>query len=221
MENPSKSDPRPYHAPRRQAAATRTREAIVRAGQHLFEQRGWAGTTMAAIADRAGVSQKSVEAIFGTKAALLEATVDYTIRGDTDPLPMTQRESVKEMEAAPDAATMLRLHAAHLRAINPRSARIAWTVEHAAASDLAVAKLWQRMNASRTFAVRNTTERLFRKPGRKRFLQRDRVEAAFWVAIDWGTYRTLTQYGGHDDDGYEAWLRHYYRDTFLPSGEAG
>ena len=148
MKKQSKSDLRPYHAPQRQAAATRTREAIVRAGRHLFEQRGWAGPTVAAIADRAGVSQKSVEAIFGTKAALLKATVDYAIRGDTEPLPMTQRESVKEMEAAPDAATMLRLHAAHLRAINPRSARIAWTVEHAAASDPEVAKLWQRIDTT-------------------------------------------------------------------------
>lgn len=150
------------------------------------------------------------------KAALLQATVDYAIRGDIEPLPMTQRDSVKQMETAPDAATMLRLHAAHLRAINPRSAGIAWTVEHAAASDPAVAKLWQRMNENRAFAVRHTTEQLLRKPGRKQNLRRKHVETAFWVALDWGTYRTLTSYGGVDDDDYEAWLLRYYRDAFLP-----
>lgn len=215
MRRQSKSSRRPYHAPQRAAAAARTRQAIADAGKRLFEHRGWAGTTVAAIAEGAGVSQKTVEAIFGTKAAVLQAVVDYAIRGDLEPLPMTQRESLRRMEAAPDAATMLRLHAAHLRAINPRSARIAWTVEQAA-SDPTVAKLWQRMNDNRAFAVRNTTERLFRKPGRKPHLRRDQVQATFWVALDWGTYRTLTEYGGLDDNGYEAWLRRYYRDSFLP-----
>jgi len=209
-------DARSYHAPRRQASAARTRGAIIRAGKELFERRGWAGTTVAAIADTAGVSQKTVEAAFGTKAAVLEATVDYAIRGDIEPLPMLQRDSVKRMDEAPDAATMLRLHAAHLRAINPRSARIAWTVEHGATSDPAVAKLWQQMNHNRAFAVQNTTNRLFRKQGRKPHLRRNQVEAAFWVALDWGTYRTLTQYAGLDDDEYEAWLNRYYQDAFLP-----
>lgn len=207
---------RRYHSPQREAAAARTRQAILSAAKELFEQRGWAGTTMGAIAAGADVSQKTVEAIFGTKAALLQSVVDYAIRGDIEPLPMTQRESARRMDAAPDAATMLRLHAAHLRAINPRSARIAWTVEHAAASDPAVATLWRRMNDNRAFAVHNTTARLFRKPGRKPFLKRDQVEAAFWVALDWATYRTLTEHAGLDDDGYEAWLRRYYRQTFLP-----
>ena len=46
------------------------------------------------------------------------------------------------MEAAPDVATMLDLHAAHVRTIEERSALIAGAVEHAAASDLAVAQLW-------------------------------------------------------------------------------
>lgn len=215
MSPPNKRK-RGYNAPQREAQARHTRETIVRAAKELFELRGWAGTTVAAIAGVAGVSQKTVEAVFGTKAALLQATVDYAIRGDIEPLPMTQRDSVKQMETAPDAATMLRLHAAHLRAINPRSAGIAWTVEHAAASDPAVAKLWQRMNENRAFAVRHTTEQLLRKPGRKQNLRRKHVETAFWVALDWGTYRTLTSYGGVDDDDYEAWLLRYYRDAFLP-----
>lgn len=188
----------------------------MRAAKDLFEERGWVGTTVGGVAAAAGVSQKTVEAVFGTKAALLQAAVDYAIRGDVEPVPMPQRESVERMDAAPDAATALRLHAAHLRAINPRSARIALAVEQAAADDPVVAELWKRMNASRAFGVRNAAERLLRKPGRRRGLRRQEVEAAIWVALAWETYRVLTERAGLTDDEYEAWLRRYYRRLFLP-----
>src|SRR5581483_8556958 len=110
-----------YHAPQREAAAARTREAIVHAAKDQFEKRGWAGTTVLSVAEAAGVSVKTVEAQFRTKATLLQLAVEYALRGDLDPRPMPQRRRVAEMEAAPDAATMLRLHAAHLRTINERS----------------------------------------------------------------------------------------------------
>jgi TetR/AcrR family transcriptional regulator, regulator of autoinduction and epiphytic fitness len=215
MSGDAKRPKRRYHAPQRVASAARTREAVVRAAQGQFEQLGWAGTTMRSVADAAGVSLKTVEAQFRTKAALLQLAVDYAIRGDIDPRPMPQRERVAEMEAAPDAETMLTLHAAHLRTINARSARIAWAVEHAAASDSAVARLWEQMNGNRAFAVRWATETFLSKPGRRRGLRRRDVEAIFWNALDWGTYRTLTEHAGLTPDEFERWLESYYRATLL------
>ena len=53
---------------------------------------------MRSIAGAAGVSQKTVEAVFRTKAAVLRASVQYAIRGDVDPLPMPQRAAVARME---------------------------------------------------------------------------------------------------------------------------
>ena len=90
---------------------------------------------MRALAEAAGVSVKTVEALFGTKAALLEEVVRFAIRGDLEDVEMPQREAVARMEAAPDARTMLELHAAHLRAVNERSAGLAWTVEQAVSTD--------------------------------------------------------------------------------------
>jgi AcrR family transcriptional regulator len=192
---------------------------VVRAARELFERYGWVGTTVNSIGQAAGVSPKTVEALFGTKAALLQAAVDYAIRGDFESEPVVQRDSVQRMEAAPDAATMLRLHARHLRTINERSAKIAWTIEHAAGSDPAVSKLWRAMNENRAFGVRWATDTLLTKPGRKPRLVRKEVESAFWVAFDWGTYRTLTEHARLDPDGYERWLRLYYTAVFLPGRE--
>ena len=218
MTSEEKREKRRYRAPKREAAAARRREAIVRAAKELFEERGWGATRVHDIAESAGVSQKTVEALFGTKAALLQAAVDYAIRGDTEPLPMPQREAVARMEAAPDAAAMLALHAAHVRAVNERSARIAAAVEHAAAADPAVAALWQQMNRNRAFGVRWATDTLRAKRGRRPHLARHEVEATFWVALDWSTYRTLTEHAGLDPTGFERWLGRYYAATLLPPG---
>jgi AcrR family transcriptional regulator len=216
MQGPGNPPKRRYDASRRRAAAARRRLAVVAAARGLFEERGWAGTRVEDVSRAAGVSQKTVEALFGTKSALLRAAVDYAIRGDVEAVPMPRRQAIEEMERAPDAATMLRLHARHLRTVNARSAQIASVVEQAAAADRAVAALWSRMNRNRAYGVDWATGTLLTKRGRRRGLSRAAAHAIFWVALDWSTYRTLTGLAGLDADGYEAWLRDYYRALLLP-----
>lgn len=41
------------------------------------------------------------------------------------------------------------------------------------------------------------------------------TETAFWVALDWATYRTLTDQAKLTASQYEAWLNRSYRATFL------
>ena len=102
MADPVKLPSRPYHAPQRAAAAARTREAIMTAAKDAFERLGWPGATMRGIADQAGVSVKTVEALYRTKAELLKHVVDYAIAGDLRPIPVTGREPVAAMEAPAD-----------------------------------------------------------------------------------------------------------------------
>lgn len=211
----SKAGKRRYDVAGRQAAAAARRLAVVAAACTSFEEHGWIGTRIADVARCSGTSQKTIEAVFGTKAELLRAAVDYAIRGDIDPTEMPQREAVREMERASDAPTMLRLHARHLRLINARSARIAAVVEQAATSDPAVQALWRQMNDNRTHAVHWAAGTLLRKRGRRRGLTRRQAEPIFWVALDWNTYRTLTQQAGLDNDAYESWLADYYQATLI------
>lgn len=213
----SEAGKRRYHAPSREAAAAQTRLAVVSAARETFEEHGWAGTRIRDVAEAAGVSQKTIEAAFGTKAALLEAAVDYAIRGDAEGVPMPQREAIRRMELAADAATMLNLHARHLRTINTRSALVASVVEQAATADPAVGALWRRMTNNRRYAVIWAADTLLLKRGRRRGLTREDALTAFWVALDWETYRTLTERAGLDADGYERWLRAYYRAMLLTS----
>src|SRR4029079_6673922 len=126
-----------------------------------------------------------------------------------------QREAIVQVEKAPDAATMLTLHAAHLRRVHERSARIALAVAQGAAADPIAADRWRQMNRNRTYAVQRVTETLLQKPGRKRGLRRKDVQASFWIALDCATYSTLTEQAPLPPSQYEAWLRRYYKETFL------
>jgi AcrR family transcriptional regulator len=208
---------RKYNAPARTAAAERTRAAILAAAKRVFEERGWAGATVRLIAQEAGVSQKTVEALHGTKGRLLAETVTYAIRGDVESVEMLQRPHILEMESVPSAAEMLDLHAAHLRRVNKRSAAIAFVVEQAAPGEPDVRALWRRMNHNRLVGVRWAARTLLAKPGIAQ-VAAEEIEPIFLIAFDWGTYRLLTEVAGLSADEYEAWLRSYYGKMLLAAG---
>ena len=201
---------RTYNAPGRAAAAALTREAILKSAKQTFETRDWAGATLRSIAERAAVSQKTVEVIYGTKANLLRHVVDFAIRGDTRPLTMPNRETVLAMEQAETAAEMLDLHTIHLRTVLGRSAQIARVVEHGARSDSDLATLWRRMTANRRTGTTWATQTLLTKNDAPQHLDRDHIQNTFWLALDWATYRTLTEHRRLTPDTYERWLRNYY-----------
>jgi AcrR family transcriptional regulator len=169
---------------------------------------------VSSIAKRAGVSQSTVEAVFHTKPALLKAAVDYSIRGDVDPVPIRGREISKQMEAAADAVSMLELHAGHLRIVHSRSAELAFVVEQAAKSDKSVAALWRQMNENRRDGVEWAARTLLAKPGVSH-LNADDVQKTFWVGLDWGNYRLLTGPAGLSPDEYQQWILDYYLRMFV------
>jgi len=217
---------RTYRAPRRTAAAAETRRDILRAANEEFEARGWAATTIRAIAMRAGVSPKTVEALFATKPALLEATLLGALRRDPaeiDTRGLARPEAVLELrgadrrqiEAAPDAATMLELHAALACEINTRVARICWAVETAVSSDERLAALGARVTGSWLFGARWSAEVLLRKPGVRADLTLREAEATFLIAIDWNTYLTLSTRGDMSPEEVQEWVTRYYRRMLL------
>ena len=211
MERRDKTATRRYDAPVRRATATRNRERVLAAAKQTFEQLNWQGATIPLIAERAGVSHQMIEATFGTKAALLSAVVDFSIRGDASPVRMPLRQVTADMEAAPTASAMLDLHAIQVRSISERSAAIAWTVEHAASSDRRIAHLWRQMAKNRDYGVAWAARTLLAKPDAPPQLDPRLAETAFWLALDWGTYRSLTRDRGLSPDAFQSWLREYYR----------
>jgi AcrR family transcriptional regulator len=78
VENASQSSEgkRLYHSRARQRQAEETRRRILAATRELFASRGYAGTTLEAIAEIAEVSPKTVSAVFGSKRAILAELIN-------------------------------------------------------------------------------------------------------------------------------------------------
>src|SRR5262245_26382925 len=82
---------RTYDSRRRSRQAAQTREESLTAAIELFSESGWAGTTLAAIAERAGVAVETIYAGFGSKKGLLRVALDVAIAGDTAEIPVADR----------------------------------------------------------------------------------------------------------------------------------
>jgi AcrR family transcriptional regulator len=206
---------RPYASPVRDAAAAATRAGILSAARTAFEEAGWAGASLGLIAHQAGVSPKTIQAQFGTKARLLGSTVDFAVRGGAEGESSARRGVVQAIRQTPDARRALELHAAMSTGINSRAARLGAVVEAGAAADPAVAPLWERMQENMRFGVRWAAEVLMSKPGLRAGLTGDAVESVFQIGMAWGTYRTLSSGRGMSQPEIEGWIVDYYGRMLL------
>jgi AcrR family transcriptional regulator len=75
---------RRYHSPLRSDQAEQTRRRICDAAARLFADRGYAGTTIVAVAEAAGVSPETIYVSLGGKRGLLEGVIEAAIAGATD-----------------------------------------------------------------------------------------------------------------------------------------
>src|SRR5258708_31372141 len=74
--SPPNEAKRPYPSRARHRQAEETRRRSLAATRELFASRGYAGTTLEAIAEIAEVSPKTVSAAFGSKRAILAELIN-------------------------------------------------------------------------------------------------------------------------------------------------
>jgi AcrR family transcriptional regulator len=87
--------------------AKATQWRIMKAAYTLFCEQGYAATTMAQIAEAAGVAVQTVYFTFHTKPALLSRAYEVAVGGDPPTMPQQQAWH-REMLAAPDIRDALR-----------------------------------------------------------------------------------------------------------------
>ncbi len=133
---------RPYRSLRREQQAAATRREIVLAAKRLFEARGYASTTMTAVAAEAGVALKTVYLVFETKARLLRAVWDLALKGDDSDAPVAERPWYVEVLEEPDPERKLRRLAAASCVVKVRIAALLGVIRDAAPSDDEISALW-------------------------------------------------------------------------------
>ena len=138
---------RRYDASRRQAQAERTRASILEVAQRLFLGAGYGGTTIATIANQAGVSVETIYKAFGNKPGLVRAIHERALAGE-GAVPTSQRSD--EMRAREkDPRQVIRNWGIFGTEVMPRVAPILLLVRSAAATAPELAALWDELEDQR------------------------------------------------------------------------
>ena len=93
---------RRYHSPLRAEQADGTRRRVLAAARDLFLTRGYAGTTVAAVARAAGVSPDTIYVSLGGKQGLLEGVLSLARSDPEDPAQHDQDHRRDEIGALAD-----------------------------------------------------------------------------------------------------------------------
>jgi AcrR family transcriptional regulator len=197
---------RAYRSQVRDTQARATRRAIVTAATELFVERGYAATTIDAVAERAGVGRKTVFTSVGGKPELLKKAWDWSLAGDDEPVPMAQRPRVRQIQEQGDPVVGLRLWAGMVREAAARAAPIARVVAAAADVDGEVAALLAQIEQERLGGATMFVHWLRSVGGLRRGLSVQRAAESCWVFMDAAVYGRLVMQRGWSDDEYEHWV---------------
>jgi AcrR family transcriptional regulator len=138
---------RAYNSPLRRDQAAATRRQILATAQRRFEQEGYVATSMAAIAEEAGVSLKTVYLTFETKSGLLRALWQFVLVGEDDDAPVAMRSWYRQVLDEPDAERQLRLNARNSRVVKERAAALMRVMRDATPSDADLDVLWRTIQS--------------------------------------------------------------------------
>ena len=135
---------RTYRSALRTEQARQTRARMLDAAQRVFAERGYATSTMEAIAAEAGVAVDTLYAGFGSKRGLLSALMDVRVGGDDEPISLLDRAGPQGVRREPDQKRQIEAFAKDIASIIERARPVDDIMRGAAAVDSEVAALRAR-----------------------------------------------------------------------------
>ncbi len=197
---------RSYDASGRQAGAQQRRRRILDAATELFVARGYEGTTMSAIADRAGVALDTVYTAVGTKSVVLNMLVELALSGGDEPIEAEQRDYVKAIRAEPSARRKLELYAAAVRAIHERLGPIFLVLDTASKSDPQLAEVWHTIAERRAANMKRFALELAATGELRDDVDPDVAADVLWAFNAAEFYDLLVHRRGWTPEQFERWL---------------
>ena len=212
---PSPPNPRRYDSPIRRARALETEARILEAAEALFAERGYVGTSLAAIAEQAGINARTLYKVFETKVQLLSRLVDVSIVGDQADVAVSERDWSVGAFHGETGAERVRVFAAVIRRVMESAGPAFRTAAQAAAADDDAAVLWKtgqrhRYDDATAFVTSLERSRLLRSDR-----TRDQAIATVWLVSSPETFIQLTDGRGLTLDEYQLWVEQTVRDTVL------
>jgi len=196
---PANTSKRSYNSSRRALQAAQTRDEVLRAGTKLFSEAGWGGTTLAAIAEEAGVSVETVYNGFGSKKGLLRAAMDAAVVGDSEPIPYVERPEFLQL-AEGRLDERIAKGVAVVTATHERSAGLWQAIVEAASADEEVDQWRLELEQGRRLDTGRSIALVLGRPPDEQLI------AMLWVMYSPETYLKLVHDAGFTRSEYVALL---------------
>ncbi len=214
---------RSYNSDRRKAQAALTRRDIVDAAHRLFERDGYVGTTMAAIADEAGVVVETVYRNFDGKAGLIQSVVEAAVAGGADraEMPSEERPAIRRLVEETNPKAKLALYAATQPGIHRRAGKLRRTLREAAAVEPELAPVVERLESLRHQGMARFAQHLQDVGALRSDLSLEDAQDLLWAINSLTMYDLLVVERGWSAERYETWLTSIMTQSLLsnPMGE--
>ena len=186
--------------------AAQTRGDILDAAQTLFERKGYAVSSIEAIAGQANVARATVFATLGNKADILKTLRDRALAGDDDPVPVIARPWFRDVADAPDARQAIRLHARNIRNMCERAAGLEAVLAAAAGADPQLRELHALTQRERGAGARKIAEILDRNGPLRPGLDLDTAADLLFALASPDLYLLLVATRNWTPSRYQHWL---------------
>jgi AcrR family transcriptional regulator len=209
---------RRYDSRRRREQAEETRRDIVAAAGVLFRERGYAGTSMPAVAASAGVAVETVYRAVGSKAGLFRAVVEAALAGGTAraEVPVEQRPAIRAVIDEPDPRRKLVLYAATQPGIHRRTGPLLRGLAEGAANDVELRTLSGELEARRHAGQGRLVAELAERGALREGLPVDEAADVVWTLCSHAVYELLVGQRGWSAERYRDWLAAALARELLP-----
>lgn len=197
---------RAYDASGRQEQARARRLAVVLAARDLFQELGFRRTTIAAVAERAGVSAESVYKGFGTKASLAKAVFDLAVAGDDEPVPVAERPAMQAIRTEHDVRRKIAMFLEGLTQRQARSADVQILIRDGRHVDDALVPVWAAMEDEGLTGMAALGRHLWDSGQLRTDIDVDEVRDVLWNYLAVDHYERLVLRRGWSLERYTGWL---------------
>lgn len=190
---------RSYDSSGRQAAARARRERVLSAARGLFLRQGFAPTTIAAVAEAAGVSAETVYKSFGGKTGLVEALYRQALLGE-GPVPAYDRSDA--LRTKTDPYEIARGWSRLAMEVGPRVSPLQLLVRDAALVDPSLRGLLEELDDDRHQRMRENAAYLHSAGHLRPGVGVEQAADVMWMVTSPEVYELLVLRRGWSVEGY-------------------
>jgi AcrR family transcriptional regulator len=217
--HPNDEDVKPgrrYASALRDEQARATRLRVLDAARRLFIEKGFAGTSIEAIAREAGVAVQTVYGAFGNKRTILARVMDLVIGGDDQPVGVLDRPGRQSLRDEPDQRLQLRRLARGIRSILDRAGPVFAVMRAAAPADPELAALYNNIQSERLQNMTRVLGWISHNGSLRDGLTEPTAADILWTLTSADIYNLLVTERGWTGDQYADWLADALIAALLP-----